>query len=139
MPAAKLQISLQDKIKSKFSFLKDPHSFFYYVLILVAVGFGFFVYALITQNFTTPYSGDFSQQAYQLYYNFYDDWWTFFKTGEFPFYDANTFLGADNIAANTYYGLFSPFTFPILFVTRDFIPRMMALISIARLVVGGLL
>lgn len=126
-------------ISKKFAFLKDKTSLFYYVLLLIGIGFAFFGYALITQKFTTPFSGDFSQQSYQLYYNFYDDWWTFFKTGQFPFYDSNTFLGADNVHANTYYGLFSPFTFPILFVPRDFIPHMMALISIARLVIGALL
>ncbi len=132
-------IKLREKIKIKFLFLKDIHSLFYWVLLLIGIGFAFFGFALITEKFTTPFSGDFSQQSYQLYYDFYDDWWTFFKTGKFPFYDANTFLGADNVYANTYYGLFSPFTFPILFVPRNFIPHMMALISIARMVVGGLL
>lgn len=126
-------------LSKRFAFLKDKHSLFYYVLLLIGIGFCFFGYALITQKFTTPFSGDFAQQAYQAYYDFYDDWWTFFKTGQFPFYDSNTFLGADNVHANTYYGLFSPFTFPILFVPRDFIPHMMALISIARLVVGAIL
>ena len=125
------------KLKEKFAFLKNKNSLFYFVLTLIGIGLAFFGYALITQKFTTPFSGDFSQQSYQLYYDFYDDWWTFFKTGQFPFYDANTFIGADNVFANTYYGLFSPFTFPILFVSRDFVPHMMALISIARLVVGG--
>ena len=132
-------LRLKDKICEKFSFLKDIHNLFYFTLSLIGVGFLFFGFALITQQFTTPYSGDFSQQAYQLYYNFYDDWWTFFKTGHFPMYDSNTFLGADNIASNTYYGLFSPFTFPILFFPRNMIPQAMALISIARLTVGGLL
>ncbi len=132
------ELKLKDKIKEKFAFLKNPHSFFYYVLTLIGVGFAFFGYALMSQKFTTPYGGDFAQQTYQFYYNFYDDWWTFFTTGQFPFYDSNTFLGADNIFANTYYGLFSPFTFPILFVPRSFIPQMMSLISIARLVTGGL-
>lgn len=127
------------KLSQKFLFLRDKNSLFYFTLLLIGVGLCFFGYALITQQFTTPYSGDFSQQTYQLYYDFYDDWWTFFKTGQFPFYDSNLFLGADNIHANTYYGLFSPFTFPILFVSKDFIPHMMAIVSIARLVIGGLL
>ena len=130
---------LKDKLSDKLAFLRNPRSLFYYVLLLIGVGLLFFGFALLTQKFTTPYSGDFSQQSYQLYFNFYDDWWTFFKTGKFPFYDSNTFLGADNIFANTYYGLFSPFTLPILFVPRSFIPQMMAIISIARLVTGGLL
>ena len=130
--------SLKTKIWSKFSFLKDIHSMFYYVLFLIGAGLLFFGYALIRQRFTTPYSGDFSQQTFQLYYNFYDDWWTFFKTGQFPAYDSNTFMGVDNIMSNTYYGLFSPFTIAILFFPRNLIPQAMSLISIARLVVGGL-
>lgn len=130
--------SLKCKIAEKLSFLKDIHSFFYYVLMLIGAGLLFFGYALVTQKFTTPYSGDFSQQTYQAYFNIYDDWWTFFKTGKFPFYDTNTFLGVDNIASNTYYGLFTPFTFVLLFFPRNAIPQAMALISIARLVVGGL-
>ena len=135
----KEQHEVKTKLRKMFSFIFDPSSFFYYVLLLIAVGLGFFAYALFTEHFTTPFSGDYSQQAYPFYYNFYDDWWTFFKTGKFPFYDANTFIGADNIYANTYYGLFSPFTFPILFFPRSFIPQAMALCSIAKLVTGGLL
>lgn len=131
--------SLKTKIWSKLSFLKDIHSMFYFVLSLIGAGLLFFGYALVTQRFTTPYSGDFSQQTFQLYYNFYDDWWTFFKTGQFVAYDANTFMGVDNVMSNTYYGLFSPFTIALLFFPRNLIPQAMSLISIARLVVGGLL
>lgn len=136
--AEQKQPSLKEKIWSKLSFLKDIHSMFYYVLFLIGAGLLFFGYALIRQRFTTPYSGDFSQQTFQLYYNFYDDWWTFFKTGQFPAYDSNTFIGVDNIMSNTYYGLFSPFTIALLFFPRNLIPQAMSLISIARLVTGGL-
>lgn len=127
------------KFREKFAFLFDIHSLFYFTLLLIGVGIGFFGYALFTQSFTTPFSGDFAQQYFAFEYNFYDDWWTFFKTGKFPLYDSNTFLGADNIVSNTYYGLFSPFTFPILFFPRSFVPQAMALCSIAKLVVGALL
>ena len=130
---------LKLKFQEKFAFLYDKHSLFYYVLVLILTGLGFFGFALVTQKFTTPFSGDFSQQYFAFEYNFYDDWWTFFKTGKFPFYDSNTFLGADNIISNTYYGLFSPFTFPILFFPRSFVPHSMALMSIAKLVIGALL
>jgi len=133
------KIECKNLLRKKFAFLFDFNSLFYYVLLLILVGFGFFAYALITQHFSIPFSGDFSQQAFPFYYNFYDDWWTFFKTGKFPFYDSNTFIGADNVLANTYYGLFSPFTFPILLLPRTAIPQGIALISIAKLVVGGLL
>lgn len=127
------------KVREKLSFLYNRKSIFYYVLILIGVGLGFFGYALITQKFTTPFGGDFAQQYFAFEYNFYDDWWTFFKTGKFPFFDTNTFLGADNVFANTYYGLFSPFTFPILLFPRSFVPQAMALSSIAKLVTGALL
>lgn len=133
------KIETKKLFRDKFKFLFDFNSLFYYVLLLIVVGFGFFSYALITQHFSIPFSGDFSQQAFQFYYNFYDDWWTFFNTGKFPFYDANTFIGADNVLANTYYGLFSPFTMPILLLPRVAVPQGIALISIAKLVVGGLL
>lgn len=133
------KIETKQLLRKKFNFLYDLNSMFYYVLLLIVVGLGFFAYALITQHFSIPFSGDFSQQAFQFYYNFYDDWWTFFNTGKFPFYDANTFIGADNVFANTYYGLFSPFTFPILLFPRSAIPQTMALMCIAKMVVGGLL
>ncbi|MCR5332728.1 MAG: YfhO family protein [Bacilli bacterium] len=130
--------SLKSKIKEKLSYFKKLDNFFYYVLALIGTGLLFFGWALVTEKFTTPYGGDFSQQTYQAYFNIYDDWWTFFKTGKFPFYDTNTYLGVDNIASNTYYGLFTPFTFIILFFPRTLIPQAMALVSVTRLVVGGL-
>ena len=130
---------LKMSFQKRFAFLYDKHSLFYHVLLLIAVGLGFFGFALLTEKFTTPFSGDYSQQYFAFEYNFYDDWWTFFKTGQFPLYDSNTFLGADNIVSNTYYGLFSPFTFPILFFPRSFIPHAMALITIAKLVIGALI
>lgn len=131
--------ALSIKFREKFAFLFDKHSLFYHVLLLILVGLGFFAYALLTEKFTTPFSGDYSMQYIAFEYNFYDDWWTFFKTGQFPFYDSNTFLGADNVISNTYYGLFSPYTFPILFFPRSFVPHAMALVTIAKLVVGALL
>ncbi len=130
---------LKMSFQKRFAFLYDKHSLFYHVLLLIGIGLGFFGFALLTEKFTTPFSGDYSQQYFAFEYNFYDDWWTFFKTGQFPLYDSNTFLGADNIISNTYYGLFSPFTFPILFFPRSFIPHAMALITIAKLVIGALI
>ena len=126
-------------LKPKLKFLYDRHSFFYYVLTLLGCALLFFGFALITQKFTTPYSGDYCQQGIPFAYNFYDSWWTFFKTGRFPLYDENVMLGADNITANTFYGIFSPFVFPMLFFPRSWIPQLVAFLEIARLVIGGLL
>jgi len=121
----------------KMPFLKDRNSLFYFVLFLVAIGIGFYAYALFTQYFTIPLGGDYTQQYVAFYYNFYDDWWTFLKTGQFVLWDHTTFLGADNITSNTYYGLFSPFMIPILFFPRAWIPQMMAIGMIAKMVLGG--
>lgn len=126
------------KRKIDFSFLKNIHSLFYYVLFLILIGIGFFAFALFRQSFTIPLGGDYTQQYVAFHYNFYDDWWTFFTTGKFVLWDHNTFLGADNITSNTYYGLFSPFLLPILFFPRSWIPQLMAIMMIARMVVGGL-
>ena len=125
-------------IFAKMPYLKDRNSLFYYALILIGIGIGFYGYALFTQYFTVPLGGDYTQQYVAFHYNFYDDWWTFFKTGKFVLWDHNTFLGADNITSNTYYGLFSPFLFPILLFPRILIPQMMAIMMIARMVTGGL-
>lgn len=128
---------LKQYIFQKMPFLKDRNSLFYYVLFLIGIGIGFYGYSLLTQYFTVPLGGDYTQQYVAFHYNFYDDWWTFFNTGKFVYWDHNTFLGADNITSNTYYGLFSPFLFPILLFPRTWIPQMMAVMMIARMVVGG--
>ena len=130
---------IKTKLRQKFNFLFDVRSLFYYVILLCIICFAFFFSALTEESFTTPFSGDYSQQGYAFYYNAYDDWWTFFKTGHFPLYDANTFLGADNIEANTFYGLFTPFLLFLLVFPRSFLPHAMVLMSIARLVCGALL
>lgn len=130
---------VKQTFQEKFAFLYDRKSLFYHVLLLIGIGLAYFAMSLVFEKFTTPFSGDYSQQYFAFEYNFYDDWWTFFKTGHFPFFDTNTFLGADNVISNTYYGLFSPFTFPILFFPRSFVPQAMALMTIVKLVVGALL
>ena len=127
------------KLREKFSFLFDVRSLFYYVILLCLICFAFFFTSLLEESFTTPFSGDYSQQGYAFYFNAYDDWWTFFKTGNFPLYDSNTFLGADNIEANTFYGLFTPFLLFLLIFPKSFLPHAMVLMSIARLVCGALL
>ena len=130
---------IKTKLRQKFNFLFDVRSLFYYVIILAAICIVFFLSALLEESGTTPFSGDYAQQAYAFYYNAYDDWWSFFKTGRFPLYDSNTFLGADNIQANTYYGLFTPFLVFLLIFPRSFLPWAMVIMSIAKLICGALL
>ena len=128
----------REYVYPKLGFLRNIHSFFYYVLFLILVGFLFFGFALAKSYFSTPFTGDYSQQGIPFAYNFYDTWWTAFYNFNFPNWDMNVFLGADSIEANTFYGLFSPFTFVTLLFPRELIPQVIAMCSIARMVIGGL-
>ena len=48
---------------------------------------------------------------------------TIFTTGEFVFFDTNTYLGVSNIGSNSFYYLFDPFFIPILLCPREFIAQ----------------
>jgi len=126
------------KIKRKFDFLYDIRSPFYFCLLLIFVGVMFYISSLITANFTTFYTGDYTSQYIAMGYNGYDDWWHFLRTGSFVYWDPNTFLGADNITSNGYYYLFSPFFLPIIFFPREFVPQAMAIMSIVRITFAGM-
>lgn len=121
------------------SFLKNPSSDFYYYLFMVGMGLLFFAASIFTQYFTTPLSGDYNSQQFAFYTNGYDDWWRFFTTGEFTLYDTNTFLGASNIGSNSFYYLFDPFFMPVLLFPRVAIPQAMAIMTIFKMALAGLL
>jgi len=69
-------------IFNKMPYLKDRGSLFYYGLLLTGIGLGFYGYSLLTQYFSVPLGGDYTQQYVAFHYNFSADWWTFFKTGQ---------------------------------------------------------
>ncbi len=119
--------------------MKNIHSLFYYFLFLVALGIVFFGTTLFVNYFTTPFTGDYCAQQFAFYTNGYDDWWHFFTTGQFVLYDENTFLGADNIGSNSFYYLFDPFFLPILLVPRQLVPQGMALLTILKIALSGLI
>ena len=120
------------------SFMKSIHSMFYYYLFLLLLGVIFFCSSLFVNYFTTPFTGDYTAQQFAFYTNGYDDWWHFFKTGEFVLYDQNTFLGADNIGSNSFYYLFDPFFLPILLCPRQLIPQGMAILTILKISASGM-
>lgn len=123
----------------RLTFLKDIRSDFYYYFFMVFMGILFFAASLFTQYFTTPMTGDYVSQQYAFYTNGYDDWWRFFTTGQFTLYDTNTFLGASNIGSNSFYYLFDPFFMPILLFPRSFIPQGMAILTIFKMALAGLI
>ena len=129
--------------KKKFSeylpvWLKNINSMFYYFLFLLVLGVLFFATSLFVNYFTTPFTGDYTSQQFSFYTNGYDDWWYFFRTGEFVLYDQNTYLGADNIGSNSFYYLFDPFFLPILLCPRQLIPQGMAILTIFKIAASGM-
>ena len=114
------------------------NSLFYYYIFLVLIGLVFFSTSLCVNYFTTPFTGDYVTQQYSFYTNGYDDWWHFFRTGEFIFYDTNTYLGVNNIGSNSFYYLFDPFFMPILLFPRQFVPQGMAILTIFKMALSGL-
>ena len=118
--------------------LTNIDSLFYYYLFLVVVGIIFFATSLFINSFTTPFTGDYVTQQYAFYTNGYDDWWHFFRTGDFTLYDTNTFLGVDNIGSNSFYYLFDPFFMPILLFPRQFVPQGMAILTILKMALSGM-
>ena len=118
--------------------LTNINSMFYYFLFLIALGIVFFSTSLFINYFTTPFTGDYTSQQCAFYTNGYDDWWHFFKTGEFVLYDENTFLGVNNIGSNSFYYLFDPFFLPILLVPRQLVPQGMALLTIFKMAACGM-
>lgn len=134
----------KDKNSNKFefsniiNFFKKPKPLLGFYLILLGIGFLYLCTAILFNDFTTPFGGDYCSQQFAFYTNGYDDWWHFFRTGEFVLYDTNTFLGANNIGSNSFYYLFDPFFMPILLFPREFVPQGMAVLTIFKMATGGL-
>jgi uncharacterized membrane protein YfhO len=118
--------------------LKDENTLTYYVAYLTITGLLFFAFALINNVFTVPLSGDYVLQQIPFYLNGYDDWWHFLTTGEFPLWDASTYLGSNNIGSNAFYYLTNPFFLPILLFPRFLVPQGLAVLMIMKMVLAGL-
>ena len=116
----------------------DEWPLYKYVIYLFVIAILFFIYPLFTEQFTIPLGGDYTQQQIPFYTNGYDDWWNFIKTGQFPLWDSNTFLGVNNIGSNAFYYSVNPFFLPILLFPRDLIPQGIAVLMITKFVLAAL-
>lgn len=125
------------KIKTKFQFLKNKDSLFYYFLFLLGLSLLMCCVVLVMESGTIPLGGDYVQQQIPFYTNGYDDWWHFIKTGEFPLWDSNTVLGVNNIGANSFYYFLNPFFLPILLFPRSWIPQGLAILMILKMALAG--
>jgi len=117
--------------------LFDFGSLFYFAFFVVFVAILWCGYSLLNNHFTQLYGWDYSSQYVTFYYDFYDCWHTFFKTGQFVLYDNQTFFGTDNIGSNSYYGLFDPFVVAMVFFPRVAIPQMTVVMTFAKIVVSA--
>ena len=104
---------------------------------LTIVAILIFGYTLICYNFTIPLSGDGYLQSQTMPYQMYDQWHRFFNTGHFSLWDSSTGLGVNTIGADSFYGLFSPFTLITLIFPRSWIPQEIAILYIVKIVLGG--
>lgn len=109
-----------------------------FVFFLALLGVAFYSVSLFNQSFTIPLSGDYTQQQIPFYTNGYDDWWHFFKTGEFVLWDHNTNLGVNNIGANAFYYFLNPFFLPILLFPRAYIAQGMAVLMVGKMILAVL-
>jgi uncharacterized membrane protein YfhO len=116
----------------------DPQSLLRYILFLSFMGVMFYAFALVTNLFTIPLSGDYVLQQIPFYLNGYDDWWHFFTTGEFVLWDDSTYLGANHIGSNSFYYYLNPFFMPILIFPRFLVPQGLAILMIGKMVGASL-
>ena len=127
------------RFKLDFSFLKNSNSLFYYGVILFFIGFGFYLFMLVNNNFILSYGGDFTAQYIPMGYHIWDYYHDLFTTGHITLFDESVFLGASTIGSDAYYGLFSPFNIVLLLFPRSWVPYVIGLNSIIKLTCAGLL
>lgn len=126
------------KLKKPFLKLKDRDHPFWFFCFLFVLALVMSAFTLLTNSGTIPLGGDYVQQEIPFYVNGYDDWWHFFKTGEFPLWDNNSVIGVNNIASNCFYYLLNPFFLPILLVPRSLIPQGLAILMLIKMALAGM-
>jgi len=136
--AGNVDIEPKKKLKSfDFSKFFKTDSLLFYVLILIATAFLFYLILLIQNNMIIDWGGDYTAQYFVMGYHSYDTWRDIFA-GKFNFWDTTIYLGVNSIASNSYYGLFSPYNLFLIIFPREWIPWTLSILSIIKLVCAGL-
>ena len=125
------------KVLEKVKGFRIPDSFYYFI-ILVAIGFGFYMMMLVENNMSLAYGGDYTAQYIPMGYHIWDYYHEWLKTGHFTLFDEVLYLGANSFGSNAYYGLFSPFNIIIVLFPRYLVPQAVAISSIIKLACAGL-
>ena len=113
-------------------------SAFYYFLLLLGIGVGFYFVMLAENHFSLAYGGDYTAQYIPMGYHIWDYYHEWMWTGHFTLFDPTVYLGVNSIGSNAYYGLFSPFNLIIVIFPRHFVPQALAVCSIVKLACAGL-
>ena len=134
------QNPLLRKGKELFAKVKNSKipNIFYYFLILLAIGVGFYMMMLVENNFSLAYGGDYTAQYIPMGYHVWDYYHEWFRTGHFTLFDEELYLGANSFGSNAYYGLFSPFNIIVVILPREIVPQSVAICSIIKLACAGL-
>ena len=111
---------------------------FYYFLILIAIGVGFYMMMLVQNDFSLAYGGDYMAQYIPMGYHVWDYYHEWFRTGHFVLFDPDIYLGVNSFGSNAYYGLFSPFNIIVVLFPRVLVPQAMAITSIIKIACAGL-
>lgn len=123
----------EEKAKEKGKFVKwlrkhcpyffDWRSLFWYGVMVLLIGILWMIAGLVRNSGAQLYGWDHELQYVTFTYDFWDVWHEFFRTGHFQLYSTSTYLGADNIGSNSYYGLFDPFLFICYIFPKSWIPQ----------------
>ena len=124
---------LLNKVKG----FRIPNSFYYFI-ILISIGIGFYFIMLAENNFSLAYGGDYSAQYIPMGFHIWDYYHEWFETGHFTLFDSTLFMGVNSIGSNAYYGLFSPFNIIIIIFPRSLVPQALAVCSIVKLACAGM-
>ena len=79
-----------DLVVNRVKNFKLPNSF-YYFLILLFIGLGFYIAMLIENNFTLAYGGDYSAQYIPMGFHIWDYYHEWIKTGHFTLFDSTLY------------------------------------------------
>lgn len=128
----KTKTSTRKWLETRFPFLFDINSLFYFGLFMFVVAFAWCGYTFFFNGAAAIYGWDYSSQYVSMSYTFWDNWHELFTTGHFPMYSTNTYLGTDNIGSNSYYGLFDPFLLWTFIFPRNWMPQLFVFASMAK-------
>ena len=105
---------------------------------IMVVCFFCFIFTWVRYDATVPLGGDYSMQSMTFIFDAYDDWHTFFRTGNFPQWDRTIFLGVDNVGANAFYFLFNPYLLILLPFPRSWLLQLQGLEYFVKMSVAGM-